>query len=96
MLNEPGNPNIEAFDGAVPKLTIRSFDRLKSTTLALGFEFRWIAIERQLRPHKPTQPRSFDTGQISNVGDPGKASCLNLRCERIAAKNVRQQRGTET
>ena len=22
MLNEPGNPNIEAFDGAVPKLTI--------------------------------------------------------------------------
>ena len=48
MLNEPGNPNIEDFDGAVPKLTIRSFDRLKPTMLALGFEFRWLAGERQL------------------------------------------------
>ena len=46
MLNEPGNPNIEAFDGAVPKLTIRSFDRLKPTMLALGFEFRWLAGEQ--------------------------------------------------
>ena len=60
MLNEPGNPNIEAFDGAVPKLTIRSFDRLKPTMLALGFEFRWIAIERQLA-HQISRNRDRST-----------------------------------
>ena len=91
MLNEPGNPNIEAFDGAVPKLTIRSFDRLKPTTLASWFRISLNRDRTAVGTPNIMRPRSFDTGQISDSGDPGKASYLNLRRERIVAKDVRQQ-----
>ena len=51
MLNEPGNPHIEAFDGAVAQKHHLQFLPVETNhTGVLGFEFRWIAIERQLRP----------------------------------------------
>ena len=94
MLNEPGNPNIEAFGGAVAQKHHLQFFPVETNHTGSGFRIslarRRTAAETNTNPRK----RSFDTGQISNAGDPGKASCLNLRRERIAAEDVRQQRGT--
>ena len=96
MLNEPGNPNIEAFDGAVAQKHHLQFLPVETNHTGSGFRISLNRDRTAVGTPNIMHPKSLDTGQISNVGDLGKASCLNLRCARIAAESVRQQRDTET